>query len=278
MIENIEMAKDAIEKVVELPAMPQIMMKALELLSDLSSDVQEIQKQISADPALVAFVLKVANSPFYGFRSEISTISHAINLIGFIAMRSLLLSYLMKQVYQQGNNRFIQYNLWKHSLATAFYAKSLAREIKKINPEEAFIAGLMHDVGKAALFSTFPSKFELVVEKHMNEELSFPLAEKRIFEFTHIEVGYLLMKKWNFSGHLVEAEIYHHNAEEYSGNNPVVFIVSLANKLAYLNGHGFVNVRQELFEQNILSVSDRQIVEIETVANDEINKFLQMAG
>jgi putative nucleotidyltransferase with HDIG domain len=193
-------------------------------------------------------------------------------------MRSLLLSYLMKQVYQKGENKFIQHTLWKHSLAAAFFSRELARANKSVNYEEAFIAGLMHDIGKGALLSSFPQKFEAVVERHINEQVSYLKAEENIFEFSHVEVGYLLMKKWNFAQHLIESEIYHHNCQEYHGAGKMVYIVSLANKLANLNGFSFVKINEELFETEILGLSDPFIREVEAKAMAEIEQFEKVAG
>jgi HD-like signal output (HDOD) protein len=273
-----EKAREVVGKIGELPPIPSVILKSMSMLNDPSVTVKKIQMQILMDQSLTAFILKVANSALYGLRKEVSTVSYAINLMGYNTTKSILMSYLTKNLYSSKGSKFIQGVLWKHSLATAIFARKIGEIIKKANIEEIFISSLLHDIGKGVLFKNKTLEFEDVVEKHINEELDFLDIEREKWGFSHIEVGYLLMKNWRFSDNIVEPLIYHHNQKEYSGDNIMVPIISLANKLSHLNGFSFREGQYELEELAVLKISADKMEEIVEKSTFEINNYLEIVG
>jgi HD-like signal output (HDOD) protein len=273
-----EKAREVVGKIGELPPIPSVILKSMSMLNDPSVTVKKIQMQILMDQSLTAFILKVANSALYGLRKEVSTVSYAINLMGYNTTKSILMSYLAKNLYSSKGSKFIQGVLWKHSLATAIFARKIGEKIKKANIEEIFISSLLHDIGKGVLFKNKTLEFEDIVEKHINEELNFLDIEREKWGFSHIEVGYLLMKNWRFSDNLVEPLIYHHNQKEYSGDNIMVPIISLANKLSHLNGFSFREGQYELEELAVLKISADNMEEIVEKSKFEINNYLEIVG
>jgi len=273
-----EKAREVVGKIGELPPIPSVILKSMSMLNDPSVTVKKIQMQILMDQSLTAFILKVANSALYGLRKEVSTVSYAINLMGYNTTKSILMSYLTKNLYSSKGSKFIQGVLWKHSLATAIFARKIGETIKKANIEEIFISSLLHDIGKGVLFKNKTLEFEDVVEKHINEELDFLDIEREKWGFSHIEVGYLLMKNWRFSDNIVEPLIYHHNQKEYSGDNIMVPIISLANKLSHLNGFSFREGQYELEELAVLKISADKMEEIVEKSKFEINNYLEIVG
>ena len=164
-----ERARALVDRVGELPAVPAVVLKAMEMLNDPSVTVKRIQEQILLDPSLTACVFKVANSALYGLRKEENTVSYAINLMGYNTTKSILMSHLTKSMYQSTGSGFIHNTLWKHSVASGVFARFLADELKSANREEAFIAALLHDIGKGVLVRNLSQPFSQIVERVVNE-------------------------------------------------------------------------------------------------------------
>lgn len=271
-----EEARDVVAKVGELPAIPTVILESMSLLNDPSSTVKSIQEQILLDQSLTAFILKVANSALYGLRKEVSTISYAINLMGYNTTKSILSAYLSKNLYTAKGNKLIQTMLWKHSISSAVFSKKIAEHIRRVNSEESFISALLHDIGKGVLLKNKTSQFEDAIQLIYNDNLSSLEAERKVLGYTHVEVGFLLMKNWRFTDNIVETVIYHNNLQEYSGDNLLVPIVSLANKLSHRNNYTFDKREDEMFELKILHIDQSVVDEITPVAVEEIEKYLEI--
>jgi len=273
-----EKARQLVDKVGELPPIPGVILESMTLLNDPSVTVKRIQEQILLDQALTAFILKVANSALYGLRREVSTITYAINLMGYNTTKSILLAYLTKNLYRTKGSKMIQTALWKHAIASAVYGKKIAELHKHVNVEEAFIAALLHDIGKGVLLKNRTEDFEEIVTEEFNADVLSVTIEMKKLEFTHVEVGYILMNKWRFAENIIESLIYHHNVQEYYGDNPMVSIVSLANKLSHVNGYAFRIGERDLFETQILNLSATQVQELQLRGKEEIEVLLEVIG
>lgn len=278
MIDMMDKARQIVEKVGDLPPIPTILLKCLELLNDPTTSIRKIQDQIVLDQAITAFVLKMANSPLYGMRTEVSTITHAINLMGYNTTRSLLLAFFTRNYFQGAGSRMVQNGLWRHAIACAVFGRKIAEKVRSVNSEEAFVASLLHDIGKGVLFTNRTKEYEKAVSTIFNRQEVSIVAEQEIFGFTHIEVGFLVMKKWGFSDKVVEATIFHHHSEEYSGENLLVPLVSMANKLCHLNGFSFIPGQRELSEGGLLGLSVTDLEEIREHAMLEIGRHLEIFG
>lgn len=273
-----EKARQLVDKVGELPPIPGVILESMTLLNDPSVTVKRIQEQILLDQALTAFILKVANSALYGLRREVSTITYAINLMGYNTTKSILLAYLTKNLYRTKGSKMIQTALWKHAIASAVYGKKIAELHRHVNVEEAFIAALLHDIGKSVLLKNRTEEFEEIVTEEYNSDVVSVSVEMKKLEFTHVEVGYILMSKWRFAENIIEALIYHHNIQEYYGDNPMVSIVSLANKLSHANGYAFRTGERDIFESQILNIDVSQLEEIQHRGKEEIETLLEVIG
>ena len=273
-----EKARQLVDKVGEIPPIPGVILESMSLLNDPSVTVKRIQEQILLDQALTAFILKVANSAHYGLRREVSTITYAINLMGYNTTKSILLAYLTKNLYRTKGSKMIQNALWKHAIASAVFGKKIAELHRHVNVEEAFISSLLHDIGKSVLLKNRTEEFEEIVSEEFNADVISVNIEMKKLEFTHVEVGYVLMSKWRFSENIIESLIYHHNIQEYYGDNPMVPIVSLANKLSHTNGYAFRPGERDMFEAQILKLSKQQIEDIQARGKDEIEVLLEVVG
>ncbi len=252
----IDNARKIVSKTGDLPPIPTVVLKSMAMLNDPSVTVKDIQSQILLDQALTAMILKVANSSLYGLRKEVTTISYAINLMGYSTTKSILTAYLAKSLTQSSENEFIKNVLWRHAVGTALVCKKIAEFMKNVNAEEAFIAGLLHDIGKSVLLKNHYDEYVKHIEFIMNERVDELTHERETWGYTHLEVGYLLMNKWRFADIIIESLIYHHNAQEYTGNNSLVPIVSLANKVCHRLGIAFYQSKRDMFEIGLLKINE----------------------
>lgn len=265
-------------KIGEFPPIPSVILESMRLLNDPSATVKTIQEQILLDPSLTSFILKIANSAQYGLMKKVTDISYAINLMGYNTTKSILTAYLSKNLYNARGGKLIQDVLWRHSISTAVLSKTTAEHLKMANPEEAFIAGLLHDIGKGVLLKNNTEEFDEIVQLICGENKTSIEAEQKVLGFTHVEVGYLLMQKWRFSGQIIETLIYHHNILEYRGNDLMAPVVSLANKSSHRLDYSFDKPRTELFELQIFNITEKTLMEIEKEAEEEINSYLEIFG
>lgn len=273
-----ERAREIVGKVGELPPIPTVILESMKLLNDPSSTVKKIQEQILLDQALTSFILKVANSALYGLRKEVSTVSYAINLMGYNTTKSILTAYLSKNLYSSKGSKLIQNVLWKHSISSAIFGRKIAEKLKKVNSEEAFISSLLHDIGKGVLLKNKSDDFEKIVQLIYNEEKTSLEAENEVLGYTHVEVGYLLMKNWRFADNIIEPVIYHSDLQDYGGENLLVAIASLSNKLSHFHDFSFDKREEELFEMQILNIPDTALEQISVDGLEEINSYLEIFG
>ncbi len=278
MTTTMEKAREVVGKIGELPPIPTVILESMKLLNDPSSTVKKIQSQILLDQALTAFILKVANSALYGLRKEVTTVSYAINLMGYNTTKSILTAYLSKNMYSSKGSKMIQNVLWKHAISSAILGKKIAEHLKKVNSEEAFISALLHDIGKGVLLKNKSEAFEEITQLIFNDHNTSLDAENQVLGFTHVEVGYLLMKNWRFSDSIIDTVIYHHSVQDYGGENLLVPIVSIANKLSHLLDYSFDKQEMELIELSILNITEPELETIKSEAQEEIKQYLEIFG
>lgn len=188
--------EDVILKVMELPVLPVTAQKVLGLMSDPDVSIEKIKRIVSIDPGLATKILKIANSAFYGGYRNIQNLTQAILRLGLSSVRNIVVATSLKNVYKRFG--LAEKLLWEQMIGSAIAAGIIARKSRVADPEDAFIGGLLHDIGMVVLNNEFPDKFAKVMEKVYNDEVSFSTAETEVFEFTHREVGALVVRKWGF--------------------------------------------------------------------------------
>src|SRR3990172_1015057 len=184
---------DLIARTLELPVLPATTQKVLGLMSDPDVSIEKVKRLVSTDPALTAKILKVANSAFYGSYRNIQNLSQAILRLGLNAVRNIVVATSMKNVYKKFG--LAEKLIWEQMIGSALAASVIARHTRTVDPEDAFIGGLLHDIGKVVVNNEYP-------EKVYNDQVSFETAERDIFEFTQREVGAFVVKKWGFPENL----------------------------------------------------------------------------
>lgn len=233
-----EQVKAIAAKVGDLPPLPHIASRVIELVSDADSNAGDLEKLISRDQALTVRVLKIANSTLFGRRGTISSVSRAVVTLGFKTVHSLVIAASTEVLFRSNSTNFKDKLLWEHAVAVALAAGFLARECRYAGAEEAFLGGLLHDIGKVVLDANFGERYQQVLERVYNEGVTFVEAERDMFSFDHAEVGSLVIKKWNLPPIIEEAIRLHHRTRGALLDPTLCAIVNLANSLCVKAGIG----------------------------------------
>ncbi|KUK32584.1 MAG: Metal dependent phosphohydrolase [Thermoanaerobacterales bacterium 50_218] len=241
---RVRWVKPTLERIVQdvqdLPALPQIVEQVIRVTEDPDSTVKELNDIICQDQALTARILRLANSAYYGFPRRISTVVEAIVILGFNTIRNLVLAasvydLLSREVpgYQLGKGE-----LWRHSIACAMAARLLARQVRFPAPDQAFVAGLLHDIGKIVLSVYMQDAYLEIINTVKEKRIPFSQAEKDVLGFTHAEVGAKVAEKWNFPVPLVEAIAFHHEPTRARENARLTALVHIADAICMMMGIG----------------------------------------
>ena len=232
----------------DLPTIPVVATKVMQLIENENATAEELSKIVASDPAVAARVLKISNSSYYGCQRQIQTLSHAIVVLGFATLKSLIVAASVKQVYQPYG--LTEKMLWEHSSGAGLAARIIAKETRAASEEEAFLGGLFHDIGKIIMNSMNARQFQDVMQRCYNDGLSFEEAERQVFSYTHSEVGGLVIKKWNFPDMLMHAVLNHHSFN--FGEEPditqvkLTCVVGLADMFCHKVGIGIREPEDEL--------------------------------
>ncbi len=233
---------DRIEEIAQragdLPALPQVASRVMQLVSDPDTSAESLENVILRDQAMTAKVLKISNSALFGMRHRIGTLSQAIPLLGFRTLRSLVVAASTESLFRAKKSCFKERILWEHSLAVALTARLLARESGYKEIEQAFIAGLIHDIGKPVLDKNLGEEYQAIVEEVYNSDRTFHEAEQERLGFDHCEIGGLVVSKWKLAEELEEAVRLHHEPKKATLDPVLCASVSLANLICVKLGIG----------------------------------------
>jgi putative nucleotidyltransferase with HDIG domain len=204
--------KSDLEKIIletiDIPSLPTVAMKALELINDDGTSIDELEKIISKDQSFSSRLLRIANSPYYGMNRHIDTISSGVMLIGFNTMRSLVVAASLKDMHRKYG--VFEQKLWEHSLGVSVASSLIAQFTRMVQPEEALVAGLIHDVGKTILNNSLSDKYRVIAQKAHDTGSMFSDVETEMLGFDHCEVGGLIARKWKLPKNLETVIEYHH--------------------------------------------------------------------
>ncbi|MDY7032164.1 MAG: HDOD domain-containing protein [Thermodesulfobacteriota bacterium] len=202
-----------VQDIQELPLLPTVVGKLLDVIGDPQSELRDVACIISKDQTLTAKVLKLVNSAFYGFSSKISTISRAVVILGYNTIKHLVLGLSVIGIIKDRDScsHFNGTMFWEHSLGCAACARLIAKRIGYAQPEEAFTAGLLHDIGKVIFDRHFSNDFNQVMECMERDHISMIDAEEKILGVTHPMMGEWLAKTWKLPPVLCDSIRYHHS-------------------------------------------------------------------
>jgi len=224
-----------LDRIDDLPTLPSIAMEVNKMLRDYDTSINKLAQTIEKDQAMVPRILKLVNSAFFGFQSKISSISHAVVLLGFNTVRNAVVSVSIINAFSGNKNALEGFDVtefWRHSLAVAVISRHLAEEIRLQPIDDFFTGGLLHDIGKIVLFQHFQDLFKKVWVSAKENNLSFYDAEKKEIPITHARIGEYLAKKWQLPESLVDVIRYHHAVSKNANNFNLLIIVHVADIIA----------------------------------------------
>lgn len=224
----------------ELPTFPAVAAEFMSLANDPYASVLQISEVVERDPALAAKTLKLANSAYIGYSRQVSNIRDSIVLLGLREMRALVLTISVFRAFGDMQKKIppVWEQYWVHSLAVAQTSRRLAKTLRMKDAEQAYLAGLLHDVGKLLFYLYDADRYLAVLAQCEASGENLLEAERRAFGNCHPELGCWLLELWNFPPQLAEAVLYHETPELADTTMPLVGVVSLAELLAKANGLG----------------------------------------
>lgn len=234
-----QVVENAVKEISHIATLPEVTVKIIELVEDPNSTAQDLHKIISNDPALCSRILKVVNSAFYGLPGQIGSINRAIVLLGLNAVKNIAIAASLSKLYRGGqlSPEFSAKDLWVHSISTAAAAKLVADAMKLGLPDEAFLAGLIHDIGVIVEMQHDREKLIDVIGRlgvKGGEPSEDMLAvEEQVFGATHQDFGRALCERWKFPKSFSYVTGSHHNPLELAaGNRTLACVIYVADRLA----------------------------------------------
>lgn len=216
-----------------LPTLPGIITRLNTLSENDKTSVQEMARLVSSDQVLSARILKLANSPSYGFY-RVSSISNALILLGVNVVKSLALSSSIFEIMEKNS-----VGLWEHSLGAGVAANVIARKLSLADCEEISTAALLHDIGKVIIRLNFGDDYRHLLELIEEKDISMYDAERELLGTDHAEVGAWLAKSWFLPEKLIEPIACHHNVCEAPSQQVKASVVHFADVLIKASGFGF---------------------------------------
>ncbi|MDG5815868.1 HDOD domain-containing protein [Chitinispirillales bacterium ANBcel5] len=227
------------QSIIGLPTLPTVISKMLEMIDNPRTSATTLARLISTDQSLTAKILKLANSAYYGFSREISTVNMAIVVLGFNTVKEMGLWLSVFDVFKRASNSsgdFDAASFWEHSVACGVAARMIARTNQSRFAAEAFVAGLLHDIGKIILNQYFNAEFNQVLNRA--EQCSFEEAEKEVIGTTHGRIGAWLTEKWNLPSIISQTILHHHTPWNAGADKHFVAMVTLGDLICHLTSIG----------------------------------------
>ena len=233
---------DSILKTQEFATLPPVAAKVLKLLEDDNIDVRDIAKVIETDAPLTIKLLRVANSPLYAVRNEVTSVQGAILTLGLNRLTNIVLGVSIFSKFlnlTRGPAAMLMKKFWWHSSCTGIVAKSLAKRVNPHFKENEFIGGLLHDIGKLALLQFDPDKYSKVVATIEQGDITDVEAENEVFGVDHIIAGEAIAKTWKLPQEIITIVAQHSTPDTNPNFRELVAVVRFADLLCEIWGAGF---------------------------------------
>lgn len=268
---------------VQLPTLPEVYTRVVAVIDNPRSSIWEIEKIVRQDPVVTAKILRLVNSPWYGLRSPVSTVAQAVRTIGYEALKQLVLTTSVINLFRQDKNSPLSLKAyWGHCLGTAAAAYQLALRLGEEQPEEFFVAGLLHDIGKLVHAQYLAEQFRSLLTRATQERLTVAEAEQAQLGFSHEQTGGLLVQRWGLAPAIQRAVAYHHHPAVTNHLPPTLHehvvhcadIISVALGLGSSGSHRlppFVPLSWEL-----LQLSSGHLAEVVTATKKEFSQLMDI--
>jgi putative nucleotidyltransferase with HDIG domain len=226
-----------LDDVDELVTPPTVCVKLFALVRSPSAGARETAEVVATDPNLVARLLRVVNSAYFGFPGEVDSLPRAVAILGMRDLQNLVLAICAVRSLNGAGGGLVEIDtFWRHGVYVALTARQLARRAGLADPARFFVPGLLHDVGSAVLYAAHQEAVEPMRAILSEGEDAVSLAEMERFGFDHGVLGARLLRRWNIPESLIEPIDGHHTHDEKSGDEPAV--VMLADAIAQCSARG----------------------------------------
>ncbi len=272
--------KKVVESIDQLPSLPAIVTKLIQVVNSPESSADDAAKLIEKDPGLTSKMIRLANSAFYGIPRSISSVSSAVVILGFNTIRSLVLSASVMKMFAGSQQPALdKEKFWRHSISTAMAAKIIVRHfinVRMMDPESAFCAGILHDIGKL-IFNEYMSKeyVEVTAFAEKNNSSLFD-AETKVLGINHAAIGKVISDKWALPLDLEYTLVHHHEPGSADQLNELVATINYADLLAHEAGASLWENEPVYVAKNnyrsILNVSDADHERIFQMLLDSLDK------
>jgi HD-like signal output (HDOD) protein len=221
-------------RIKDLPPLPTLVSKVLQMLSDPETPFEDIESVISRDQALVAKLIKVGNSALYGGLQKVSSLRQVLTRLGLKTTRNLVLTASTRSYFLNNRKTMRVWGqfLWQHAVETGLAARRIAEITHYPDPEEAFVGGLIHDIGKLIMLMLFAKPYIEILKMKKVNQVASKSAEMRVLNCNHEQIGRLLMDRWNMPESAKACAEYHHRYHESDGYGDLVAVVAYADYLS----------------------------------------------
>ena len=228
---------DVLGELDSLPTPSFVVTKVLKLVSQPEVSASELTEVIEKDPNLTVRVMRLANSAYYGLPQKITTLSHAIMILGFKTVRNLVTSIYMHDAFFSSKLKTESFSvdkLWWHLIATAIATEQISDEVGFINKEEPFLVGIIHDLGKIVVARLFPSYTDAIIKLASMESITYLESERKLGLIDHVSIIRYLLEKWEFPHEIQTAVDFHHDPEKVNEETlrDIVYISHAADVVA----------------------------------------------
>lgn len=222
-----------------LPPYRPVARKLMMLTANADVQLEQIQQVLRTDAVFTADVLRLANSPLIGMRTEIKSVMQAVMMLGLERIKALATTLALRTFLTAAPPTAPLLGCWRHNLATAILCERLAR-IMQMDSDACYTAGLLHDIGRLALLCDFPEKYQQVLSMEATEGFDLLQCEKSIFDIDHCEAGKWILEEWEFPKDLREVAFLHHQ-DPSPGASSLLLVVHVGWRIADLLGFSVLN-------------------------------------
>jgi putative nucleotidyltransferase with HDIG domain len=223
-------AEGLLKKFSTAKTLPHMAVRLTRLIADDNSTMQDFEAMIKMDPTMVLRLLRVANSPYFGLRQKVNSISRAVVVLGMNNLRNMIVTDSMKNIFKesQPHAAFSRNRLWLHCAAVAICSQMIMERIFGLNGEDAFLCGILHDIGMIVEDQTAHDLFVKTCESLGDDCPSVIFCEKKIIGTDHCEIGHLLARDWQFSAEICEGIQQHHQKLDQVSSSSMTGVIQLS--------------------------------------------------
>jgi putative nucleotidyltransferase with HDIG domain len=228
-----EVIERVFQKIGDVSSLPSRAVEIMELARDSEADAEELIDVIRSDPAIAMRIMRTVNSSYHGLRQSVGDLKQAVMLLGFQEIRNIAMSAYVAPLFSEspGYGSYTREGLWNHMVSTGMVAQHIAKISGRVNPQEAYLAGLLHDIGFVMIDQYLHKPFRCIVDGLTPETPAYEV-ERETIGFDHAELGEYVTEQWQLPEHLTDAIGHHHHPGDYDGaHGDMVLTVTLSDWL-----------------------------------------------